>query len=272
MIDGHAVSGLTSKAVLRAIDDHGKECWAGAETIANEVCTNERCVRRALKALSGLRLISTEERSGKSSVYRIQWRNFALTPVTITDLTPDPGSDVGTNLTPDPVALTPDPVALTPDPVASNPGPRVLRSVKKRKEATKKRNTAKRISTNVDESLFSWITFWNSLKDKGLVSVGASEVPSEGVVKGWKRVQASKVLQELLADKDALERKIRESAYLHSAAWFNLAKLFGGKNSDGEFIVRKILASGYMSNGKPTANVGAGVNFDPNKDYSNAKF
>ena len=135
----------------------------------------------------------------------------------------------------------------------------------------KKRNTAKRISTSVDECLFSWITFWNSLKDKGLVSVGASEVPSEGVVKGWKRVQASKVLQELLADKDAIERKIREQSFLQGG-WFTLPKLFGGKNGDGEFIVRKILASGYKSNGKPTANVGAGVNFDPNKDYSNAKF
>ena len=86
------------------------------------------------------------------------------------------------------------------------------------------------------------------------MSQGASEVPSEGVQKGWQRVQNSSVLKELLSDRDALEAKIREQPFL-KGSWFNLSKLFGGKNTDGEFIVRRILDGGYKSNSKPQAKV-----------------
>lgn len=108
------------------------------------------------------------------------------------------------------------------------------------------------------------INFWNSLKAKNLVATAAKAKPSKGVLCGWKRVQKNKELQSLLSDRNALEAKIRDSAFLHEATWFNLAKLLGGSNGDGEYILEKLMTGGYVSSGssKPrSANVGAGVNF-----------
>ena len=126
---------------------------------------------------------------------------------------------------------------------------------------------------SVDASLLEWIAFWNSLKAKGLVSAGASQVPSEGVVKSWGRVKKSEELRGLLSDRQAIETKIQEQPFL-LGGWFSLSKLFGGKNTDGELIVRKILDGGYAptAKSKPSANVSAGVKFDPNKDYAHATF
>jgi hypothetical protein len=127
-------------------------------------------------------------------------------------------------------------------------------------------------TTSVDESLLSWIDFWNSLKSKNLVHREVSKKPSEGVQTAWRRVQSSEVLQELLADKDTLERKIRDQPFL-KGAWFTLPKLLGARNKEKEFFVRKILDGCYVStNQKPTANQGPGVNYDSTWDPSNAEF
>lgn len=87
------------------------------------------------------------------------------------------------------------------------------------------------------------------MKAKGIVTVGASEHPSEGVQAGWKRVKASKILQELLCDRQTVEAQIQQQPFL-LGSWFSLAKLFGGKNCDGEYIASKIMAGGYASTAK----------------------
>lgn len=118
LIEGANVSGVSSKAVLRTIDDHGAECWAGADTIGREACLSEKTVRRAIKALEGLGLISIDNRPGRSSLYRIQWLRFRSTPVTVTEVSGQAGAVTVTEVKPEtPVTLTTTPVTLSKTPV-----------------------------------------------------------------------------------------------------------------------------------------------------------
>ena len=75
-VGGTNVSAIAFKAVLKAVDDHGAICWASAPTIAIEAGMSDRTARRAIDGLAEMGLISIEERSGKSSIYKIEWRNF----------------------------------------------------------------------------------------------------------------------------------------------------------------------------------------------------
>ena len=61
---GDKVSGAALKAVLRTIDDHGATCWASTSTIARETCLNEKTVRRCIKALASLGLLSVVAKVG----------------------------------------------------------------------------------------------------------------------------------------------------------------------------------------------------------------
>lgn len=113
------------------------------------------------------------------------------------------------------------------------------------------------------DDLQGWISFWNTLKAKDLVATAVNENPSRGVRAGWQRVQKCRELQVLLANPEAIEEAIRKSEFVR-AGWFSLAKLFGGKNQDGEYIVAKLLEGGFvdMSKRPRAANVGPGVNHD----------
>ena len=126
-----------------------------------------------------------------------------------------------------------------------------------------------------DSELLDLIKFWNSLKAKKLVRPGVSTTSGKGVLSGWKRVKKSKVVQTLLADRKAVEAKIRESEFIRDASWFCLSQLLGGKNKDGDYYVQKLMDGGYVSSGlsKPrSANVGAGVNFDPARSTTSVIF
>lgn len=95
--------------------------------------------------------------------------------------------------------------------------------------------------------LREWIVWWNELKAEGSVVPGASmDPPSKAVVKGWSRVSKCKELRELLADRNVLAGKIRDSDFCREG-WFCLEKLFGATNRDGEWIVRKLLDGTYVN-------------------------
>ncbi len=147
-VNGRNISGLVLKAVLRAIDDHGSRCWASAATIADEICGDDRSVRRAIKALCEAGLISIAAKQGSSSSICINWDAVEKLsnpgPTVTTNLEPSDfqtntseGSHPGPWVTPDPGSpRTHGPT--TPDPGSGDPGPTVLRSGKeaegKRKE------------------------------------------------------------------------------------------------------------------------------------------
>ena len=105
-----------------------------------------------------------------------------------------------------------------------------------------------------------------------LVVSSTSREPNEGVLKAWKRVKKSKDLQMLLSDRKKVELAIQKSEFVRGG-WFTLPKLLSGKNRDGEFVVQKLLDEGYVSSSKRSiANAGDGVNFNPERDMSNARF
>jgi Helix-turn-helix domain len=134
-IDSKTVAGSALKAVLRAIDDHGGNCWASADTIAEESCLAERTVRYAIRALRQLGYINCDFRQGRTSLISINW-NAIPTPAP----EPVPRHHVQ-GLPPDiprhPVPTPLHPVQDTPAPSAGDPGTQCRRSdtesIKKRK-------------------------------------------------------------------------------------------------------------------------------------------
>ena len=102
--------------------------------------------------------------------------------------------------------------------------------------------------------LGDWLRWWNALHEEGMVPTGVNEErPSEAVRKAWKRVQRIREIRELLAQRTALENRIRKSTFCREG-WFRLEKLFGAKNRDGELIVRKLLEGGYEQRKEQASN------------------
>ncbi|WP_153559368.1 hypothetical protein [Roseimaritima sediminicola] len=129
----------------------------------------------------------------------------------------------------------------------------------------KEKNNPLASASDADRELIAWIELWNQLKADGLVHAGVADKPSKGVVAGWKRVNRSPELRGLLSDHEAVRKAVKESEFVRGS-WFTLPKLLGGTNKDGEYIVQKLLDGGYAGSNTPkprTANVGAGVNYNP---------
>lgn len=122
-------------------------------------------------------------------------------------------------------------------------------------------------ATDADPELSQWIEFWNALKADGLVSTATSSKPNKGVQAGWKRVQREVELRDLLSDRQAIREAIAKSDFVRGS-WFTLEKLLGGTNKTGAYIVQNLLDGCYVQKSeKPrSANVGAGVNYDPSKE------
>lgn len=102
-----------------------------------------------------------------------------------------------------------------------------------------------------DEELHDWMLWWNTLASESLVPAGVKvDEPSEGVLAGWKRVRrkdrTGARLRQLLADRDAIEREIRDSKFCR-AGWFTLGKLFGGKNRDGALVLQQLVDGAYRN-------------------------
>lgn len=130
---------------------------------------------------------------------------------------------------------------------------------KEEKEGKKKASAGK--PAELAPELLEWISFWNSLKARGYVLAGTSRTATKGNLKAWSRVQKSPELQELLADKAAIEAAIIASPFVKNAGWFGFEKLLGGTNDDGCYIVRRLLDGAYKGTSKNSVNLGAGVTF-----------
>jgi len=82
--DGAKVSGSSLKSVLRAIHDHGEECWASVETIALETCLSDKTVRRSIRALVRLgHVIESGRKERLTGKLSINWESV-IAAVTIT--------------------------------------------------------------------------------------------------------------------------------------------------------------------------------------------
>lgn len=193
------------------------------------------------------------------------------------ELPPEPTrttSHVG-EITSEPIRRSPDNTETKPEPIVLIPDSGFL--IPDCGSLNDERGISKQATdvTECDSDLLEWIHWWNSLKAKNLVAVGASTTPSDALLSAWKRVQKSKALKALLSDRNALEAKIRNQGFLHDATWFSLPKLLGGKNKDHESILQNILDDRYTlsTSSKPkSANVGPGVNYDPARSTTNATF
>jgi hypothetical protein len=102
----------------------------------------------------------------------------------------------------------------------------------------------RQIQSSPPAELLDWVTWWNGLVDLGLVHCKhTTSKPNEDLCKGWARVEKSRELAELLSNKQNIERAIRNATF--DLKWLSLASLFGGKNRDGEYKVRRLLEGRY---------------------------
>lgn len=98
--------------------------------------------------------------------------------------------------------------------------------------------------------LLDWLAWWNQLRDQSLVPCGVdARTPSAAVLKAWKKTERLPSVRKMLADRPAIEEAIRESGFCREG-WFRLEKLFGAKNRDGEYILRKLLDGGYRNSSR----------------------
>ena len=131
------------------------------------------------------------------------------------------------------------------------------------------RNPQEEKSAEADDlaELRAWGLWWNAMFDRGLVGARVrADEPSKAITRAWRRSRSDPETRELLADRPAIEAAIAASEFITAAGWFRLEKLFGGRNADGELIVRKLLENGYKDdkrNGKAGSTPGPGQRFDP---------
>lgn len=116
--------------------------------------------------------------------------------------------------------------------------------------------------TDHDSDVRSFCEWWNTLQACGLVSCGINNVdePSRAVKAGWNRVKKDRDLRVLIEQRDEIEHELRASSFAKKATWLRPEKLLGGKNRDGEWIVKKLLEGGFRDE---TQHVGSGQVFDP---------
>ncbi len=70
----------TQKAVLISLADNANDegvCWPSVSNIALRTCLSERAVQGAIKALCGMGALQTEDRSGRSTVYKVTPEAYA---------------------------------------------------------------------------------------------------------------------------------------------------------------------------------------------------
>jgi AraC-like DNA-binding protein len=81
-VDSDGLSGCSTKAVLKAIDGFGRECFASRETIAARANVSSRTVSRAVKRLIGMSVITCEFQKNcfgtVTNHYRIVWSELEL--------------------------------------------------------------------------------------------------------------------------------------------------------------------------------------------------
>lgn len=223
LVEGAKVSGVSSKAVLRTIDDHGTECWASADTIGREACLSEKTVRRAIKALEGLGLISIDNRPGRSSLYRIQWQLFRSTSVTVTDVLGQTGAVTVTEVKHEtPVTLTTTPVILSTTPATITD---------EALEASRKRNSCPEQATGRNKSLrqtkaLRGFEEWYSVYPKKKARGGAEKAYTKAIaaIQATEQVTADAAVELLMRwTKERLSSllEVDHQYRPHPATWLN---------------------------------------------------
>lgn len=89
-----------------------------------------------------------------------------------------------------------------------------------------------------------WLVWWNGLKANRLVASGVDVPPAEASLKAWSRILASEELRRGLNDPERIRQAVQDSDFCRGG-WFTFAKLMGGKNRDGEYILTKLLNGGF---------------------------
>ena len=104
------------KAVLISLADQANDdgyCWPSVGTIAKRTCLSERAVQGAIKWLQSANLMTTSERNGTSSVYRLTPAAFAPPQ----EMRPADAAPRGAgNAPPPPQMLHPTPADAAPKP------------------------------------------------------------------------------------------------------------------------------------------------------------
>lgn len=96
-----------------------------------------------------------------------------------------------------------------------------------------------------DPELVDWLQWWNKMHAKGYVPHSTNaENPPQTIVAAWRRAKGSSELKPLLANREAIAREIAASPFC-SGSWFRFEKMISGKNSDKEWVLRKLLDGGY---------------------------
>lgn len=128
------------------------------------------------------------------------------------------------------------------------------RMVRERRRGEDLRTVAERYQENPPAALLAWIDWWNRLAEKRLVTgfLTRSKPPIE-LCRAWVRIEKNAEVLGLLARKNEIERQL-ELATL-DMKWLSLASLFGGKNGDGEYKVRRLLEGRYGSAEKQSGTI-----------------
>lgn len=123
----------------------------------------------------------------------------------------------------------------------------------------------------LDPVLAEWLGWWNSLRrnEPPLVPCGASETaPSKAIVAAWRRVSRDPDLRRMVADRDGIRRELLASPFARAANWMRPEKLLGGRNRDGEHVIRKLLEGGYRDTSRSElVPLGAGQKYQPDANY-----
>lgn len=128
------------------------------------------------------------------------------------------------------------------------------RMIRERQPGEDLRTVAERYQQNPPAALLGWIDWWNTLAEKRLVTgfLTRSKPPLE-ICRAWVRIEKNAEVLGLLARKADIEKQL-ELATL-DMKWLSLASLFGGKNGDGEYKVRRLLEGRYGSGEKQSRTI-----------------
>ena len=244
--DGAKVAGASLKSVLRAIDDHAGEngtCWATVDSIATETCLSDKTVRRAIRALVSLGYVVSHDRKERHTGTLSIDRERVSAAVTIT----------ATGKATPPVILTTPPVILTQSAVT------VTGKAIETRRNEKKRDLLSKLRFDDEDLQFSKWMF-----DGVKIVAPKSKEPD-----------FQKWANEIRIIRESDHHSIKELRDVF--AWAN-GDPFWRTNICSPATLRKQFAAldskmrSSTFGTKRTANVGPGVNFDPTRDYSNAKF
>lgn len=112
-----------------------------------------------------------------------------------------------------------------------------------------RRDLAKEVQANPPAELVQWIEWWNDLVKRGhLKGYHTASKPPIELCRAWVRIGRMPEVRELLKRKAELAIAIENASFVKR--WLTLAGLFGGKNGDGEYKVRKILEGHYADDRK----------------------